>query len=138
MPLLYELNEPNEIAYPFLLDRYPVNYFTCKFYLTQAKYHIRYEIVNRNITQHRRSAVFWRSESPISQTYRILAEPMKKGPIPNWYRPRIEMNLLYRPRNFNCQSLLKVLALPDDTDEYHQCKSYLSHRLPDSSCYQDQ
>jgi len=30
----------------------------------------------------------------------VLKQP---GPIPNWYKPRIGTNLLYQPRNSNCQ-----------------------------------
>ena len=30
------------------------------------------------------------------------------GPIPNWYKPRISANLLYQPRNLNCQPNLSL------------------------------
>jgi len=33
---------------------------------------------------------------------------------------------------------VQALMVAGDTAEYHQSTSYLNHRLPDSSCYQDQ
>jgi hypothetical protein len=52
------------------------------------------------------------------------------------YRPRIDANLLYQIRNFNCSGAeLKVLV---DTDEYHRRITFLNHLPLDCSCYQYQ